>query len=267
MAGSTKRVYWDACSWIALIHKEKIRNAQDVITEDRETMCKAVLHQARAKPQLVELVTSSLSLVEVCKHPKSQSTKTEDLAAFFEHDYILLVDLDRFSAEKARELMQAGYAGLKPPDAIHLAAALIANVEEMHTFDGALLRLNGVLNKTDGTKLKIVKPDTSVPAPLLEEAAKSASVSAGVVAPAPAQMQQTIAHPVEKLIDRNTEIAEGAIRKLIVDEGATVATPDPGPLQVSAVVHPTVSTVDNTTTTGGFNDNSANDKIDREDAE
>jgi len=138
MAGSTKRVYWDACTWIALIHMEKIRDPKGIIAEDRETMCRAVIRQAEAKPQLIEIATSALSLVEVCKHPKSKSTKTSDLAAYFEHDYVLLVNLDRFSGEKARELMQAGYSGLKPPDAIHIASALVSNAEELHTFDDGI---------------------------------------------------------------------------------------------------------------------------------
>jgi predicted nucleic acid-binding protein len=174
MAGSIKRVYWDACTWIALIHKEKIRDSKGIITEDRETMCRTILHQAETKPQLIEIATSALSLVEVCKHPKSKSSKTSDIASYFEHDYVLLVNLDRFSGEKSRDLMMVGYSGLKPPDAVHLAAAIVANVEEMHTFDRDLLKHDGMIDKPDGTKLKIVKPDTSSPAPLLEEAAKPA---------------------------------------------------------------------------------------------
>jgi hypothetical protein len=83
------------------------------------------------------------------------------------------VNLDRLSGEKARDLMQAGYSGLKPLDAIHLASAIIANAEELHTFDGDLLRLSGMIDKSDGTKLKIVKPDTSQTQGLFDPAATS----------------------------------------------------------------------------------------------
>jgi len=55
MATSLKRVYWDACAWIALIQKEKIRDKRGVIIEDRETMCKAVI--AAAKASKCEIVT------------------------------------------------------------------------------------------------------------------------------------------------------------------------------------------------------------------
>jgi len=42
----TKRVYWDACSWIALIQKEKILQPAGAV-EDREMICKSVIEAAR----------------------------------------------------------------------------------------------------------------------------------------------------------------------------------------------------------------------------
>jgi len=44
----TKRVYWDACSWIALIQKEKILQPAGAV-EDREMICKSVIEAARKK--------------------------------------------------------------------------------------------------------------------------------------------------------------------------------------------------------------------------
>jgi hypothetical protein len=35
----------------------------------------------------------------------------------------------------------------------------LSGVDEMHTFDGKLLALNGKIDKSDGTKLKITIPD------------------------------------------------------------------------------------------------------------
>ena len=65
--------------------------------------------------------------------------------------------------------MQRGFSRLKPLDATHTATAAIANVEEMHTFDDAVLSLDGLINKDDGTPLKICKPDPGgPPAPLLD---------------------------------------------------------------------------------------------------
>lgn len=89
-------------------------------------------------------------------------------ADFLELDYILLVPLDRAIGEKSCELMLGGYSKLKPPDAIHMATAIVANAHEMHTFDQKLLDLNEVLAKADGSKLKICKPDPGSSLPLFE---------------------------------------------------------------------------------------------------
>ena len=61
-----------------------------------------------------------------------------------------------------------GQAGLKPPDASHVATAAISNANEMHTFDKKLLDLDGLVTKADGTKMKICKPDVGDLPPLLQ---------------------------------------------------------------------------------------------------
>ncbi len=161
--GSARRVYWDACAWIALIQDEKIVVGGTI--EARGTMCRAVIEAA--KKGVIEILTSTLNLVEVCKSNKATVDKS---AAFFENDYVLLVNVDRQVGERGRELMNLGYSGLKPPDAVHLATAAVSpDVEEMHTFDDRLLKLDGLIDKADGTKLKICKPEAGVSsAPLLE---------------------------------------------------------------------------------------------------
>jgi predicted nucleic acid-binding protein len=164
MASVPRRVYWDACTWIALIQREKI-SLPDGQIENREMMCRAVIEAA--KKRSFEILTSALCLVEVSKDGKDNSDKVKD---YLESDYILVTSVDRFVAERARELMRAGYAKIKPPDAVHLATAAISpNVEAMHTFDIRLLGLDGKINKEGGGTLKICKPDAGgSPAPLLE---------------------------------------------------------------------------------------------------
>ncbi|MBS7702700.1 type II toxin-antitoxin system VapC family toxin [Chelatococcus asaccharovorans] len=167
MANSPKRVYWDACTWIDLLQNERIADENGRIVQDRATMCKAVIHQAATGS--IEIVTSALSLVEVCKHPRVRSDSPDLIAEYFENDFVILANLDRFSGERARELMLAGYSKLKPPDAAHLATAAITNVEEMHTFDDKLLSLDGFIDRADGIKLKICTPHADGPSlPLLE---------------------------------------------------------------------------------------------------
>jgi predicted nucleic acid-binding protein len=166
MASLTKRVYWDACVWLALILREKIPLPGGGM-EDRDTMCRMVIEAA--KKGSVEILTSTFCLVEVCKAPGDKKMTSDKLADFFENDYILLTNLDRIVAERGRELM-VRHPGLKAPDAVHVATAVVSpGIEEMHTFDDRLLALNGAIDKADGTKLKICKPDAGAPAaPLLE---------------------------------------------------------------------------------------------------
>ena len=130
-------------------------------------MCRSVIEAA--KRGTLEILTSALSLAEVCKNPAIRATAPDQISDYFETDYILLVNLDRYVGERARILMTSGYSGLKPPDAIHVATACISGVDEMHTFDDLLIGLDGIIDKIDGTKLKICKPDPGAPpAPLLD---------------------------------------------------------------------------------------------------
>ena len=169
MANNPRRVYWDACIWIALIQREK--NA--VGGSDRDTLCRAVI--AEAKKNKIEILTSTLSLVEVCKNPKIRTSDEDQIGAYFENDYILLMNVDRLVGEHARLLMMAGHTGLKPPDAIHVASAILGNVSEFHTFDGSgkqkkFLYLDQKIDRLDGGKLRICTPDVDgKPPPLLSE--------------------------------------------------------------------------------------------------
>jgi len=154
MATSPKRVCWDACTWIALIQEEKIVE-QGI---NRVTRCRAVI-TAAGKGKM-EVVTSALSLAEVCKNKQFKDSEPDKVAAFFEHDYLLVVNLGREIGERARELMMSGLPGLKPADACHVATACIApDVTALHTFDERLLKLDGKVSKRDNTPLIICLPD------------------------------------------------------------------------------------------------------------
>jgi predicted nucleic acid-binding protein len=172
MANSPKRVCWDACSWIALIKKEKILKPDGSLSEDRYALCRSVIDAA--DNGRVEITISGLCLVEVCKEKTVVDSTEDKIAKFFENSYILLVPVDTQVGTQARWLMLAGYDGLKPPDATHLATAVVANADELHTFDKKLLDLDGKLTKLDGTLLKICKPGLGgPPLPLMEHAAKN----------------------------------------------------------------------------------------------
>jgi predicted nucleic acid-binding protein len=169
MASSPSRVGWDSCTWIAYIQQEKIRgpNLQAVI-EDRGAMCRHVLQAA--EKGVIEIVVSALCLVEVLARNRTSGMDDQKVRDFFDNDCILLVNLDKQVGDLARGLMLAGHAGLKPPDAVHLATACVANVDEFHTFDQRLLALDRQIDKADGTRLIVRKPTVPAPpAPLLDE--------------------------------------------------------------------------------------------------
>lgn len=218
MAPSLKRVYWDACTWIALIQREKIVDDNGVVTEDRDTMCRTVW-TAASKSNTTEIVTSALSLVEVCKAKEVVAEGESKIAAFFEHPHIEMVNLDRYVGERARELMLHGYPGLKPPDATHVATAALANVDEMHTFDVKLLNLSEKILRADGTLLRICKPDAGPPIPLL-------------TAPAPLlehQDAEIIEEPEEDDLDVSAEL-EGEVEPPVpAAEEATLAVAEMEP--------------------------------------
>ena len=151
-----------------MIQKEVIRDEKGIVIENREMMCRAVIELAK-KGTSLEIVTSALSLVEVSRpSPDAKTSAADNLSAFFENDYVILANLDRFSGERGRELMRAGFSKLKPPDAAHVATAAVSNVDEMHTFDDKILAMDGQVERADGTKLKICKPDVGPPLPLLQ---------------------------------------------------------------------------------------------------
>lgn len=156
MANSTKRIYWDACCWIALIQQEVVTVAGNSV--DRGKMCRGVVQAA--EKDIYEIVTSTLSLAEVSRHPKMKSASDDDnIAAFFENDYILLANVDVRVGTLARQLMQKGFAGLKPADSVHLATASITGAEFFHTFDSDLIKLSGKINTQKGQPIQISSPE------------------------------------------------------------------------------------------------------------
>lgn len=155
---SIRRVYWDSCAFLGLINSEAGKHAD----------CRAVWSEAeRAETQIV---TSFFTFAEVFKAKCEGKAKPLDeanednVAAFLGSENILPVVVDRRTAELARRLMRRHDECRKPADAVHLATAILLNVDEMHTYDGSdLLRLNEKVARQDGEMLKICTPYVSEP--------------------------------------------------------------------------------------------------------
>ena len=117
--------YWDSCNWISLIAEDEQRRADT---------CQRILSDAEAGKCVI--VTSTLTLAEVVK-VKGQPLLSEEqeriIITFFEHEYIAIHDVTRRVAEYARNL--ARNHGLKPPDSIHLATAILAGTDVFETWN------------------------------------------------------------------------------------------------------------------------------------
>lgn len=127
------RRYWDSNCFLGVLNKEP----------DKEGACLAVVQEAKSTK--LRLVTSALTLTEVLwpkgkplQIPAEQAQEVQD---FFEHEWIAVVVVDRLLAERARDLVWNHQVKYK--DAIHVATALDADVEQFDTFDGDLIALSG----------------------------------------------------------------------------------------------------------------------------
>jgi predicted nucleic acid-binding protein len=141
---SERRLYWDSDVIIDLLEQTqaRIHRLLPIVTA--------------AKRGSVIIVTSALTMVEVnkLKNLNLLDEQVEQIVMdFFENDYISIRNVDRFVAEKARPI--ARKCGVKPPDAIQIATAILMEVEVMHTFDGKLLGLSGLVEVEE---LKIEEP-------------------------------------------------------------------------------------------------------------
>lgn len=155
------KYYWDACAWIALIQQEK--NRFDDLS--------FIVDQAR--DDKVEIWTSNFTLAEVFKRPCDGQAKglsvVDDTAfeAFLaQADVVTRVQVDFDVGTLARRLLRSYPTIAKPQDAIHLATALLNDVDELHTYDRAnLTGLSGKIPCKNGKKLKICPPPKRPPIP------------------------------------------------------------------------------------------------------
>lgn len=153
------KYYWDACAWIALIQQEPARF---------DSLSYAIEEARNGK---IEIWTSNFTLAEVYKRPCDGEKKglavADDISFedFILQDFIIRVQVDLDVGTLARRLLRAYPVIVKPQDGIHVATALLNNVDEVHTYDREnLLGLSGQIDRKDGAKLKICHPPAR-PAP------------------------------------------------------------------------------------------------------
>ncbi len=143
--------YWDTVCFLGVINEE----------QDKLSAGRAVI--AEAERGNVRIVTSALTIAEVL-WPKDRPLvlpreKAEVVQRFFQHEWIVVRDIDRVVAERARELVW-NHDALRPKDALHVATALDAGAEQFDTFDGDLIALSGQIGNPP---LVIGKPNLPEP--------------------------------------------------------------------------------------------------------
>lgn len=132
---SPERRYWDSCAFLGWLKEEP----------DKVDECETVIRAAERGE--VRIVTSAVTLTEVVRlknAPRLSASDEEKIRDFFEQPYILIANLDRFIAEKARRLCWQ-FEALKPKDALHIASAIETECPYLDTFDDYVLGLNGRL--------------------------------------------------------------------------------------------------------------------------
>lgn len=139
------RRYWDSCCFLGVLNKEP----------DKLAACRAVLREAKSGN--LYIVTSALTLTEVLR-PKGTTLIPREAAQsihrFFQHEWIVVHNLDRALAEKARDLVWDHSVDHK--DSIHVATAIDAAVDQFDTYDGPLIELSG---KVGSPPMAIGKPN------------------------------------------------------------------------------------------------------------
>lgn len=144
-----EKVVLETTAWVALLDDE----------EGRAEHVERLL--VKASEGGAQLYTSVITTTEITKGPKADDPPlTDDQAAtfagFLEREYVTQVSVDPIVAEKGKELRRADH-GLRTPDAIHVATAVIIGAGVLYTYDKRQLRLDGH-GLLDG--LRIMEPPT-----------------------------------------------------------------------------------------------------------
>lgn len=139
--------YWDSAAFIGWLAKE----------DDKQGQCGGVIKAAEAGK--VVIVTSAWTIVEVLKlkgHTPLKADASQVIRAFFRHEWIVVRQVDRFTAEYAQDLHWNH--GISTKDAVHVATALRARprVNQLDTFDDGLIAKSGTIGDPP---LVIGKPD------------------------------------------------------------------------------------------------------------
>lgn len=139
-----RTVYWDSACFLAWLQDEV----------DSSDLCKHVLDECEQGK--TRLVTSALTIAEVLALKGRRPIpvdRREKVEAFFKPSFIIVRSVTRRTSEAARKYVWEH--GVSPKDAIHIATAIEAEIDDLHTFDRDFIKQSG---KHGSPLLQIRKP-------------------------------------------------------------------------------------------------------------
>ena len=146
MAEQYQKPYLDSSVFIAWLKGETVKGV------DRGAIADHIL--TLAEDGQFKIHTSAITLAEVHKlrtSAKLSNDEDERILAYFEHDFIQIIDVDRAIGEEANRLCRQ--YGVLPNDGIHLACALRAGCDALLAWDDRFV-------KVDHPEIRVEEPQT-----------------------------------------------------------------------------------------------------------
>lgn len=134
MAERYERPYLDSSAFISWLKGEVVKGVA------RGDIVAHIPSQAEAGDFRIH--TAAITLAEVHKlrsTPALANDQDERILSYFEHDFIIVIDVDRGIGELANKLCRQ--FGILPNDAIHLACALRAGCDVLLAWDDRFVKV------------------------------------------------------------------------------------------------------------------------------
>jgi predicted nucleic acid-binding protein len=153
------RAYWDACAWLGFLNGEatKVRPLEHIYEQARRGQ--------------FEIWTSAISYVEVFRLNSEQNDSkplgdggVDRIRDVIEQTFVKLISVDMEIGRRARSLRRELPEFEGAADAVHLASALVWDIETMHTWDRShLIPWSGKVNCKNGIPIIIEIPKERPP--------------------------------------------------------------------------------------------------------
>ena len=126
-------ICWDSSVLISWIRGDEIADKRRAI----ETVVNSI------ERGTYKLAVSTLIYVEVLERTMPEGAIAQFKKFMQNRQTLEIVAVDIRVAEKAQAIRNKSSKTIRTPDAIHVATAIVCGAKLFHTFDDALLRLNG----------------------------------------------------------------------------------------------------------------------------